>query len=108
MPLPFTASGPATAPTIVFLHGGGIGGWMWRKQVAAFEADYHCLVPTLPEQGQNEVSGEFSMNSAVTQVAELIHKQAHDGKAHVVGLSLGAQVGVALFAVAARLLDRSL
>ncbi len=108
MPLPFTASGPATAPTIVFLHGGAVGAWMWRQQVAAFEGDYHCLVPTLPEHGQNTTSGEFSLRSAVTQVAELIHKQAHDGQAHVVGLALGAQVGVALFAVAARLLDRSL
>src|SRR5215217_7226432 len=104
MTLLFTASGPASAPTIVFLHGGGIGGWMWRKQVAAFEADYHCLVPTLPEQGQSSTGGEFSLASATQQVAELIHKHAHDGRAHLVGLSLGAQVGVALFAVAARLL----
>lgn len=108
MPLAFTASGPATAPTIVFLHGGGVGGWMWRKQVAAFEADYHCLVPTLPEQGQTATGGEFSMRDATTQVAELIHTHAHAGRAHVVGLSLGAQVGVALLAVAARLLDRTL
>jgi pimeloyl-ACP methyl ester carboxylesterase len=108
MSLTFTASGPASAPTILFLHGGGIGGWMWRKQVAAFEGDYHCLVPTLPEQGQTSEGGEFNMASATQQVAELIHTHAHDGRAHVVGLSLGAQVGVALFAVAAQLLDRSL
>ena len=108
MSLAFTSHGPADAPTLVFLHGGGVGGWMWRKQVAAFEGDYHCLVPTLPEQGGTTEGGEFSMRDATTQVAELIHKHAHGGQAHVVGLSLGAQVGVALLAVAPRLLNRSL
>ena len=38
--------GPADAPTIVFLHGGGGGGWMWRPQVEGLP-DYHLLVPDL-------------------------------------------------------------
>jgi pimeloyl-ACP methyl ester carboxylesterase len=108
MPLHFTESGPAAAPTLVFLHGGGIGAWMWRKHVAAFEQDYHCLAPDLPEQGQSTDAGEFSMARAVQAVAELIHTRAHDGRAHLVGLSLGAQVGAGVLAVAARLADRSL
>ena len=53
----FEASGPETARTIVFLHGGGVGGWMWRKVVAALQADFHCLVPDLPEQGRNIGTG---------------------------------------------------
>ncbi|MEP7357215.1 MAG: alpha/beta hydrolase [Anaerolineales bacterium] len=110
MPLHITESGPATAPTIVFLHGGGVGGWSWRPQVAAFQADYHCLVPDLPGHGQSELSGPdpFAITDAARQVARLIHERAHDGRAHLVGLSLGAQVGVAVMAVAARLVDRAI
>ena len=102
-----TESGPASAPTIVFLHGRGLGGWSWRRQVEAFQADYHCLVPDLPGHGQTDELGPFSITAAATQVARLIHERAHAGRAHLVGLSLGAQVGVAVLAVAARLVDRA-
>jgi pimeloyl-ACP methyl ester carboxylesterase len=53
----FESSGPDNAagprPAIVFLHGGGIAGWMWREQVKSFKAEYHCLVPDLPGLGKN-------------------------------------------------------
>ncbi len=107
MPLHIAEYGPAAAPTIVFLHGGGVGGWSWRPQVEAFQSDYHLLVPDLPEHGQSLDVAPFSMTDAAARLAELIHKRAHGGHAHVVGLSLGAQVGVALLAVAGRLVDRA-
>jgi pimeloyl-ACP methyl ester carboxylesterase len=106
MKLHVLEAGPVSAPSIVFLHGGGAGAWMWRKHVAAFEPDHHCLAPDLPEHGQS--AGEFSISAAVQAVAELIHTRAHGGRAHLVGLSLGAQVAAGVLAVAARLADRSL
>ena len=33
--------GPANAATIVFLHGGGVGGWMWKPQIAQLQDEYH-------------------------------------------------------------------
>jgi pimeloyl-ACP methyl ester carboxylesterase len=108
MPLHFVESGPDSAPSLIFLHGGGVSGWMWRKQVAAFQAEYHCLVPDLPEHGQSQSVYPFTISSAAAQVAELIHRHAHAGRAHLVGLSLGAQVGAALLGLAARLVDRAL
>jgi pimeloyl-ACP methyl ester carboxylesterase len=108
MPLHLAEFGPADAPSILFLHGGGVGGWSWRPQIEAFQADYHLLVPDLPEHGQSLEVTPFSMTDAAARMAELIHKRAHGGHAHVVGLSLGAQVGVALLAVAGRLVDRAL
>jgi pimeloyl-ACP methyl ester carboxylesterase len=100
--------GPAGAPTILFLHGGGVGGWSWQPQIDEFQADYHLLVPDLPEHGQSLAVAPFSMTDAAARVAELIHKRAHGGHAHLVGLSLGAQVGVSLLAVAGRLVDHAL
>jgi pimeloyl-ACP methyl ester carboxylesterase len=107
MPLHVTESGPADSPSIVFLHGGGVGGWSWRPQVEDLQGDYHCIVPDLPEHGQSQDVGPFSMNDAAARVAELIHTRAHGGRAHVVGLSLGAQVGVTLLALAGRLVDHA-
>jgi len=90
--------GPPDAPTIVFLHGGGGAGWMWRPQVVALRTAYHVLVPDLPEQGRSTDTGPFSMPAAAALVAQLIRERAHRGHAHVVGLSEGAQVAVQLLA----------
>jgi pimeloyl-ACP methyl ester carboxylesterase len=100
-------SGPATAPTILFLHGGGASGWTWQPQVDAL-ADYHCLVPDLPEQGQSVAAGPFSIRRAADQVAELIRTRAHGGRAHVVGLSLGAQTIVQLLSTVPERVDHAI
>lgn len=98
--------GPADAPTIVFLHGGGGAGWMWRPQVEAL-GEFHCLVPDLPEQGRSMSAGPFTMDGAAGSVAALIRGRAHGGHAMVVGLSEGAQVTLALLASAPELVDRA-
>ena len=106
-PLYFESKVPKTAQTIVFLHGGGVAGWMWRKQVDALSNRFHCLVPDLPEQGQSVSSGTFSMEKASDLVAELITNLANDKKAHIVGLSEGAQVAVALLSRNPDVVDRA-
>jgi pimeloyl-ACP methyl ester carboxylesterase len=100
-------SGPVTAPTIVFLHGGGGGGWMWQPQIEQLD-DYHCLVPDLPEQGQSVNEKPFTIQGSAEQIAELIRARAHGGKAHVVGLSEGAQITVALLSIASERVDHAI
>lgn len=107
MSLFYEEYGPSTAPTIVFLHGGGVSGWMWRPQIDHFKEDYHCLVPDLPEQGKSTDGTPFSIQNSAEQIAELIKNHAHDGKAHVVGLSAGAQVVVALLHHTPECVDRA-
>ena len=106
MSLYIQESGPLTAPTIVFLHGGGGAGWMWQPQVEAL-GDYHCLVPDLPEQGHSVNEKPFTIQGSAERIAELIRTQAHGGKAYVVGLSEGAQITVALLALAPELVERA-
>jgi pimeloyl-ACP methyl ester carboxylesterase len=101
-------TGPLTTPTLMFLHGGGVGGWMWEPQVAGLSSEYHCLVPDLPEQGKSWKIGPFSMSDAAHRVAELIRIKAHGGKAHVVGLSLGAQTLVELLSRNPELVDHAI
>jgi pimeloyl-ACP methyl ester carboxylesterase len=89
--------GPDITPSIVFLHGGGGGSWMWQPQFEALPG-FHILAPDLPEHGQSADIKPFSIQDSVTRVAELIRTRAHGGKATVVGLSEGAQIALALLA----------
>ncbi len=100
--------GPQTAgtQTIVWLPGGGVGGWMWAPQLKHF-TDYHCLVLDLPGSGKAVNESVVSIEHCAAQVADVIRSRAHSGKAHVVGLSLGAQTTVALLALAPELVDHA-
>lgn len=98
--------GPADASTIVFLHGGGGGGWMWRPQVEGL-GEYHLLVPDLPEHGKSADDAPFTIDHAAAEVAELIRTRSHGGRATVVGLSEGAQITVALLALAPQIVERA-
>jgi pimeloyl-ACP methyl ester carboxylesterase len=46
MPLHFYQTGPAAAPTLVFLHGGGAAGWMWQPVIEQLP-EFHCLKTVL-------------------------------------------------------------
>jgi pimeloyl-ACP methyl ester carboxylesterase len=100
--------GPTSAPTIVFLHGGGVGGWMWKPQIAQLQDEYPLLVPDLPEHGQSVEVKPMTLQNAAAQVAELIRTRAHGGRAHVVGLSLGAQTTIELLSQSPELIDRAM
>lgn len=105
--LHFQAYGPDDAASIVFLHGGGVSGFMWQPVIDLLP-EYHCLAPDLPEHGGSQDVGPFSMQLAAEQVAELIREQAHGGKCHLVGLSEGGQVAVQLLAVTPGLVERAM
>jgi len=98
--------GPATAPAIVFLHGGGVGGWMWQPAIQHLP-DYHCFTPDQPEHGTNRAIAPFSIQLAAEMVAELIRKRTPHARAHVVGLSEGAQIAVQLLASAPEVIEKA-
>ena len=89
-------TGSPNLNTIVFLHGGGAGGWMWQRQMEQLQSEFHCLAPELPEQGNSMDVKPFTIQGSAEMIAELIRTRVPGGKAHVVGLSEGAQVTVAL------------
>lgn len=98
--------GPENAETILFIHGGGGAGWMWRPQLERL-SEYHCLAPDLPEQGNSVNEKPFSIDDSARRLADLIRTRAHQGKAHIVGLSEGAQIALALLAIAPERVDRA-
>lgn len=90
-------SGPRDAETIVFLHGGNVSGWMWGPQRDEL-TDFHHLVPDMPGFGLSNQVPWRSMAETADRIAAVIRERAHDGRAHVVGLSLGGLVGALLVA----------
>lgn len=83
--------------TILWLHAGSMSGWTWGPQIDLLP-DYHALVPDLPEHGKSMRERPFSITKTAEQLARLIEQHAHYSRAHVVGVSLGAQVGAELVA----------
>lgn len=105
MPLYVDETGTAGAPSIVFMHGVGASGWMWWRQTAAL-ADFHCLNVDLPGHGKSNHITWVSLADTADQIAALIQSRATNGRAHVVGLSLGGYVALLLLERYAERIDR--
>jgi len=102
-----TGSQDPNAQTIVFIHGAAVSGWMWQMQVSQF-SDYHVLVPDMPQHGRSADVRPFSIVDAAAAVASLIRSRAHQGRAHVVGLSLGSSIALQLMSQQPELVDHAI
>lgn len=107
MPLYVDPSGTPGSPSIVFLHGIGTSGWMWWRQIAALD-DFHCLNVDLPGHGSSNHVPWVSLTDTAHQVAAVIQSHATNGRAHVVGLSLGAYIALVLLEHHAHLVQRAI
>jgi pimeloyl-ACP methyl ester carboxylesterase len=94
------------SPTIVFLHGGGTAHWMWKYQVRDL-FDYHLLIPDLPGHGKSSREKWVSFADTADEVAEIIREKAANGRAHVVGLSLGGYIVVSLLSRHPEVIDHA-
>lgn len=99
-------SGTRGAPAVVFIHGGGPSGAMWRDHLDRLGSEFHCLAPDLPGFGRSNRLAPISLNQTADLVAELIATRAPARRAHVVGLSYGGSVVFALLDRHPEVLDR--
>ena len=107
MELHVEETGKIGAPSIVFLHGVGTSSWMWWRQTESFP-DYQCLNLDLPGHGKSVHVPWKSLTDTANQIAALIESRATNGRAHLVGLSLGAYIGLMLLEQHASLLDSAI
>lgn len=98
MSMSYEIYGPEKAPTILFLHGGGISGWMWHNQVEALSADYRCIVRDLPEHGKSINEGILSIADSAERIHKLIADTENGAPVHLVGHSIGAKIIAAYLA----------
>ncbi|TVX89494.1 alpha/beta fold hydrolase [Paenibacillus agilis] len=95
MTLHYKEYGHKHAPLMVFIHGGGVSGWMWNKQIEYFK-HFHCIVPDMPEQGQSSADYPFTINTSAEKMIALIEEKGQGKAVIVIGFSLGAQVLIAM------------
>jgi pimeloyl-ACP methyl ester carboxylesterase len=89
-------SGAPGSPVVVFIHGGGPSGPMWRAHLDRLASRFHCLAPDLPGFGRSNQLPPISLPGTADLIAALIAERAPSGRAHVVGLSYGGSVVFAL------------
>lgn len=100
-------AGTPGAPAVVFLHGAGASGLMWRHHMARLEDRFHCLAPDLPGFGASNRLAPLTVDETADLIAELIETRVPARRAHVVGLSWGGGVAHRLLARHPELVDRA-
>jgi pimeloyl-ACP methyl ester carboxylesterase len=85
---------PEPSSTVVLIHGAITNSKDWNLVVPHLN-DYHLLLPDSTGHGCS-ANLSFSVDNAATHIANLIASAAKQGKAHIVGHSLGAKVAIRL------------
>ena len=98
--------GTENTETIIFLHSGAMSSWMYDEQIKAFN-DYHCIIPDLPEHGQSIDVKPFSIIDSAERITNIIQDRAHNGRAHLVGISLGAQIILQILSTTPNVVDHA-
>lgn len=96
--------GDPNGPLLMFVHGGGVSGWMWDKQIRYFTG-YHCVVPDLPGHGMSSDDTPFSIQHSAEQLLVLIEQKALGRRVIVVGFSLGSQVIIQMISMKPESID---
>lgn len=89
--------GEPTGESIILLHGGNVGNWMWEPQVDGL-AGRHVITPDVIGFNTRAAERWSGMGGAADDVATIIRERGVGGRAHVVGLSMGGVIAVHLAA----------
>ena len=89
---------------MLLIHGGGVSGWMWDKQVQYFK-HFHCIVPDLPQHGQVKDGIPFSIRGSAEEIIKLIEEKGNGKKVSAIGFSLGSQVLIQMLSIQPDLID---
>jgi pimeloyl-ACP methyl ester carboxylesterase len=89
--------GPATAPPLLCLHGGGQTSYMWEELGASLRDRYHVLAPDLPWHGDSDPIDDLSRQNLAATIPPLLEEFGF-ARVALVGASLGGIVSLTLAA----------
>ncbi|HEV7948626.1 MAG TPA: alpha/beta hydrolase [Glaciihabitans sp.] len=87
---------PASPQHLIFLHGAGVGPWMWRHQREHFGDRFTVHTPTLPGHDPRQTGDYSTHDDAVRSIAAQVNLTSLQGEVTVVGFSMGGQVAIEL------------
>ncbi len=96
--LNYVELGDPGRPTVVLLHGMGVGHRMWQPQLAPLSERYHVIAPDLPGNAGSIASGPFTMTGAASATLDLLRERGRE-TAHLCGLSDGAPVALQMYLI---------
>ncbi|NKX50270.1 alpha/beta hydrolase, partial [Arthrobacter deserti] len=102
----FLEAGDPAGPLLVLVHGGGVGPWMWARQLSGLADGFHVVAPVLPGHDPEEASVFTTHGDASGRLAELIGPRRNGLPVTVAGFSLGGQTALQLAADHPHLVDR--
>jgi pimeloyl-ACP methyl ester carboxylesterase len=88
----FDLAGPEGARPIVFVHGMRVTRRMWQPQMEALRSEFRVIAMDLPGHGSLK-DEPFHVEQAVEKLAAVVD-QAANGRALVVGISLGGYIAM--------------
>ncbi|QIW98370.1 hypothetical protein AMS68_003888 [Peltaster fructicola] len=93
-PLAFSEFNTDALSSVVLIHGAFDNSTSWDC-VRPHLNDYHLLVPDLPAHGRSRKAfPSFSTIQAADKIADVVRRHGKNGKARIVGLSLGSHVAL--------------
>ncbi|HZK43867.1 MAG TPA: alpha/beta hydrolase [Syntrophomonadaceae bacterium] len=78
--------------TIIFVHGSGGTGLVWREQMKALSQDWDCVSIDLPGHGNSSPPACSSVSEAATLIKTFIKEKPLQKPLYLVGHSLGAAI----------------
>ena len=95
-PLTFDELGHSCSQSVLFMHGGNSCRLEWRGIAERLAERYHLLIVDAPGHGDSVSAAPWSLQRSVDLHADLIRTKALDGKAHLVGFSMGGYTALQL------------
>ena len=89
----YEAHGRVGAPAVMFLHGTRLDRSIWARQLRVFGADHRTIAADLPGHGVL-AHVPFGLDPFVDRLAAIVRGEAPDGRAVLVGHSLGGYVAI--------------
>jgi pimeloyl-ACP methyl ester carboxylesterase len=89
--------------SVLLLHAAATSGWMWGVVARRLAEEFHVLIPDLPGHGRSNRLTWRSLRETARLVDSALADRAHDGAAHVVGLSLGGYVSLETAVLSSRI-----